>query len=238
MGLMWEGEGQYVGFMTHPVTNSGGPADTDLFNPTPGSNDFDMETAFFYHLFPNVAVTIYPHSVYTLVMLPVAPGKTRETLYLLQHPESRLLSDSDEEFREKADNLLGFVTKVSEEDIWVCNKVAKGLRNSQYRGGRFQPEMEQTCYRFQNMVADAMTSKPANLLYPPKMHDWNGTFPHLRPGYVPPVVEEEIADNLLNIDGMTSQDTVEETQYSLLAVDPETETVKVVVPDLDLERSP
>jgi len=231
--LMWEGTGQYVGFMTHPVTNSGGPADTDLFNPTPGSNSFEQQTAFFFHLFPNVAVTCYPHSVYTLVMLPISAGKTKETLYLLQHPESRLLSDSDEQFREKADNLLNFVTKVNEEDIWVCNKVARGLRNSQYRGGRFQPDMEQTCYRFQNMVADSMTSKPANLLYPPKMTDWNAAFPHLIPGYIPPIPQEEVADTLLNIDGMTSEDAMEEQQFSLLEVDPETETVKVLVPELE-----
>lgn len=244
---MWDGYGQYVGFMTHPVTNSGGPADLDLFHPTPYSNKFDQETAFFYHLFPNVSVTIYPHSVYTLVMLPMGPGKTKETLYLLQHPESRLENDSDEQFRAKADALLGFVTKVNDEDIWVCKKVAKGLRNSQYRGGRFQPDMEQTCYRFQNMVADSMTNRK-DLIYPPQMMDYYRAFPHLHADYKTPENEvpleetESMADTLLNIDGMTSHDVVEsaeqgeEVQYSVVEVNLETQTVEVVVSELDLEK--
>jgi len=167
---MHSGEGQYVGFVTRPVTNCGGPADTDLFHPTPNTNVYDQTTAYFYHLFPNVSVTIYPHSVYTLVMLPTGPGTSQETLYLLQHPDSRLETDTDEIFKQKTDALMNFVTKVNDEDIWIVNRVSKGVRNSKYRGGRFSPDMEETCYRFQNMLADGMIER--NIVYPSEVTDY------------------------------------------------------------------
>jgi len=167
---MNSGEGQYVGFVTRPVTNCGGPADTDLFHPTPNTNEYDQTTAFFYHLFPNVSVTVYPHSVYTLVMLPQGPGKSKETLYLLQHPDSRLEQDCDVTFKQKADALMKFVTNVNDEDIWIVNRVSKGVRNSKYRGGRFSPDMEETCYRFQNMIADSMIDR--NLVFPAEVTDY------------------------------------------------------------------
>merc|ERR1719326_863932 len=137
---MNEGYGNYIGFVTAPVTNCGGPADTDLFNPTPNTTEKDQTTAYFYHIFPNVSVTVYPHSVYTLIMLPEAPGKSKETLYLLQHPDCRLETDTDEEYNTKADNLMKFVTNVNDEDIYIVNRVSKGLRNTHYRGGRFAPD--------------------------------------------------------------------------------------------------
>lgn len=168
---MNEGEGNYIGFVTAPVTNCGGPADTDLFNPTPNTTEEDHSTAYFYHIFPNVSVTVYPHSVYTLIMLPEAPGKCKETLYLLQHPECRLETDTDEEYDTKADKLMKFVTNVNDEDIYIVNRVSKGLRNTHYRGGRFAPDMEMTCYRFQNMLADAMIQREA--IYPKNVLDYN-----------------------------------------------------------------
>lgn len=179
MHHMNEGKGQYVGFVTRPVTNCGGAADTDKFHPTPGSTPLDQETAYFYHIFPNVSVTIYPHSVYTLVMLPFGPGRSKEILYLLQHPKSKLESDSMEVYREKQKALFDFVTNVNHEDIVICEAVSKGLRNPQYRGGRFSPDMEKTCYRFQNMIADTMAGmKPG--LYPPDMTDYYKAFPHMK----------------------------------------------------------
>lgn len=177
--FMNEGNGQYVGFVTRPVTNCDGPADIDKFNPTPGSTSIDQETAYFYHIFPNVSVTIYPHSVYTLVMLPFGPGRSKEILYLLQHPKSKLENDTKEQYAEKQKALFDFVCTVNAEDITICNQVSAGLRNPQYRGGRFSPDMERTCYRFQNMIADTMADmKPG--LYPPDFNSYYKAFPTMR----------------------------------------------------------
>jgi len=238
---MHSGEGQFVGFVTRPVTNCGGPADTDLFHPTPNSNVYDQSTAYFYHLFPNVSVTIYPHSVYTLVMLPTGPGQSQETLYLLQHPDSRLETDSDEVFKQKKDALMNFVTKVNDEDIWIVNRVSKGVRNSKYRGGRFSPEMEETCYRFQNMIADGMIDR--NNIFPTEVTDY---YEHvMRPlewrDMMVPEGATLLADQNIAVEpekfsvvefdpesGMTVVLDQIDASQKILGIDPETESVKIV----------
>jgi hypothetical protein len=103
-------------------------------------------------------------------MLPTGPGQSQETLYLLQHSDSRLETDSDEVFKQKKDALMNFVTKINDEDIWIVNRVSKGVRNSKYRGGRFSPDMEETCYRFQNMIADGMIDR--NNIFPTEVTDY------------------------------------------------------------------
>eukprot|EP00494_Astrolonche_serrata_P025385 UN25646 len=234
--IMNEGDGLYTGFVTHPVTNSGGPADTSNFNPTPKSNEYENQTAFFYHIFPNVSVTVYPHSVYTLVMTPTTAGKCKETLYLLQHPDCRLKTDTDEECKRKTDDLFDFVCQVNNEDVWIVNRVAKGLKNSQYRGGRFSPEMEQACYRFQNMVADALTSMSPGV-YPPNVIDYYKAFPHMKKDYVNPTEEmfEETSSHaeLLNIGGTTSEEaeaTPETTAaFTVVEIDPVSDTITPLV---------
>jgi len=255
--LMQEGSGNYVGFVTHPVTNSGGAADTTNFNPTPQTTTYDQQTAFFYHLFPNVSVTVYPHSVYTLVMLPTAPGKCKETLYLLQHPDCKLETDTQEEYQSKVDALFKFVCKVNDEDVWVVKRVSKGLRNSQYVGGRFSPDMEKTCYRFQNMIGDAMTGLYPGV-YPPQMTDYYKSFPHMKEtksqddmatAISQSQLNEEIFEEentvyaeLLNIEGTTSSTETEEQAehqssqtFSVVEMDPATDSMKVLMKDQEFK---
>mmetsp|Transcript_10184 Transcript_10184/g.24276 ORF Transcript_10184/g.24276 Transcript_10184/m.24276 type:complete len:476 (-) Transcript_10184:298-1725(-) len=173
-----QGPGNYVGFVTNPLTNSGGCMDLDQFHPTPGggaltTSEWDAkDTAFFYHLFPNVSITVYPHSVYTLIMLPQQePGRTYEKLTFLQHPGSRLETDTDEQYAQKVEAALGFVCNVNQEDVDICEMVGHGVRQGPYEGGVFSPTMEHTVYRYQNMVIDALTGA-APPLYPPVMKDY------------------------------------------------------------------
>eukprot|EP00493_Phyllostaurus_siculus_P027888 UN28236 len=65
---------------------------------------------------------------------------------------------------------MKFVTNVNDEDIWIVNRVSKGVRNTKYRGGRFSPDMEETCYRFQNMLADSMIER--NVVFPAEVTDY------------------------------------------------------------------
>jgi len=166
-----QGDGKYVGFVTNPLTPTG--TVTDLagnWNLSPGQEElaakapfqFDpRNTAFFYHIFPNVSITIYPHSTYTLIMLPTNdPMRTVEKLSFLQHPGCRLAGEADETFTEKRQTVYDFVKEVNAEDVEICEGVAKGVLQNSYRGGMFSPEHEWTTYRFQNLVADVMTSVP------------------------------------------------------------------------------
>jgi len=171
-----QGDGNYCGFVTSPLTDSGGAADSTLFNPHPDHPRGDLDTAFFYHLFPNVSITVYPHSVYTLLMFPNGPGKCNEKLSLLQHPVSRLATDGDATYELKTKALMKFVCTVNDEDIEICEGVQKGLKVSGYKGGIFHDPMERSVYRFQNMIADKMQGVNPGL-YPAEMTSHRDAFP-------------------------------------------------------------
>lgn len=158
----YQGEGRYCAFVTEPVTDSGGAADTTLFHPTPSRHASGLPekyrtTAYFYHIYPNVSVTCYPHSVYLLIMLPDKVGRAHENLLLLQHPESRREEDDDETHRLKQKALMDFVCQVNDEDVTIVERLARGLTNEAYPGGIFAPIAEQAVHRFQNFVIDGMT---------------------------------------------------------------------------------
>lgn len=176
-----QGPGKYMSFVTSPLANSGSVTDLDQFHMTPGHEELAKhapkkfnasDTAYFYHLFPNVSVTIYPHSVYTLIMLPHSSGKANEKLTLLQHPACRLESDDDEKYQNKMEQLLDFVCEVNDEDIEICERLDKGMRQSAYKGGMFSTDMEFTIYRFQNLLADVMTNEPPRV-FPEEMFDYD-----------------------------------------------------------------
>eukprot|EP00951_Prasinocladus_malaysianus_P016130 scaffold125216_cov37-Prasinocladus_malaysianus.AAC.1 len=53
-------------------------------------------TAHFVHLFPNVAISVYPHSAYIIIMNPQAPDCTEERAVLLVHPDLEKTKDDPE----------------------------------------------------------------------------------------------------------------------------------------------
>lgn len=162
-----QGDGKYVGFVTSPLSVTDSACDANHWNLSPGLEEvakaapcrFDPnKTAYFYHLFPNVSITIYPHSVYTLIMLPGKdPSTSFEKLSFLMHPKCRLEGDDTETFERKQQEVYNFVKDVNKEDMEICELVAKGVRQSSYSGGMFCPEHEWTTYRFQNLMADTLT---------------------------------------------------------------------------------
>eukprot|EP00479_Gromia_sphaerica_P014366 TRINITY_DN84_c0_g1_i1.p1 TRINITY_DN84_c0_g1~~TRINITY_DN84_c0_g1_i1.p1 ORF type:complete len:233 (-),score=40.83 TRINITY_DN84_c0_g1_i1:109-807(-) len=93
----------YINFRTYPLADCGGPADTDVFNFVDGINDEEKKQLAFYHIYPNVSISLYTHSAYTLIMLPDAkdPEKSTEHLTLLMPPGSRCEGDSDEVYSKK-----------------------------------------------------------------------------------------------------------------------------------------
>jgi len=155
----YQGHGQYVGFATSPLTNCGGPGDSHNFNAFPRINKVETNSALFFQIFPNISVTLYPHSMYTLIKFPHSPGITKESLTLLMAPGAQLPSDSPEVHKEKCDKLMDFVTTINDEDVVALEKLHKGLKmaNQTSTYGEFLPEYDWPIHRFQNMVLDAVS---------------------------------------------------------------------------------
>jgi choline monooxygenase len=147
----WQGTGMYVGFCTSPIaanTDGGGwqglPALSTL-------NEDDATSARFVWLFPNLAINALPNHTFLMLPRPTAPGHTRETVYLLAHPESSASAPDGE-----VDALLAFWDEVNREDIEIVERVQAGVVDPAYTGGRMCYRFEEPVHRFQNMVIDRL----------------------------------------------------------------------------------
>jgi len=170
--LPYQGSGQYVGFVTAPLTDSGGPGDSDKFNHFQRISRTEAGAALFFQIFPNVSVTIYPHSVYTLMTFPThTAGVTQEQLTLLMAPGARKSSDSNDEYEEKNRQLLRFVSNINDEDVTAIENLQVGLHNAVRQGmsGEFLPHYDWPIHRFQNMVLNGLHGQPLNEEYMPTL---------------------------------------------------------------------
>lgn len=153
--LPYQGRGQYIGFATAPLTDSGGPGDSHNFSNFPRLRGIESSAALFFQIFPNVSVTIYPHSVYTLMTFPTdTPGVTKERLSLLMGPTARKQGEDEHTYRTKCKNLMDFVIKVNDEDVDAIENLQRGLANAAQQDiqGEFIPMYDWPIHRFQNMV--------------------------------------------------------------------------------------
>ncbi|CAJ1328970.1 unnamed protein product [Effrenium voratum] len=168
----YQGGGQYVGFVTSPLTDCGGPGDKINFNSFPRLRAIESNSALFFHIFPNVSVTIYPHSVYTLLTLPSgAHGRTQEQLTLLMSPEARKNDTSQDEYHERCDALMKFVVNINDEDVDAIENLQQGLSNLEGQGmhGEFIPKYDWPVHRFQNMVLSGLHGHALNEDNMPKL---------------------------------------------------------------------
>lgn len=152
----WQGTGMYVGFCTSPIapdTEDGGWQSG--LAPISGLSSSDATSARFVWLFPNVAVNLLPNHVVIILARPVSPGLTRETLYLLIHPEAADGNDTEQ----AVDDLASFWDTVNREDIDIVERVQRGLSSTPFPGGRLCYRFEESLHRFQNMVIDRMVGK-------------------------------------------------------------------------------
>jgi choline monooxygenase len=171
----YQGKGQYVGFCTAPLTDCGGPGDSHMFNPFPRLAKTESSAALFFQIFPNVSVTIYPHSVYTLMCFPgSSPGETKEQMTLLMAPGARKQQDAPDQYAQKCDDLFNFVARINEEDIEAIQNLQRGLMNARGVGvpGEFLPKYDWPVHRFQNMVIRGLQGDTLDESFMPKYDTW------------------------------------------------------------------
>ncbi len=165
-----QGRGQYIGFVTEPLTRGGTPIDPGVLPDFPGLDAAQRDTAVFHSLFPNVFYFLLPSHMFMVRLEPISPTETREVADLLVHPT--LLDDGaavDEatgetlgrdEIERRLDAMWEFYLETNREDIVACEHVQEGVSSEPYQGGRMSFRFEETIHRFQNMVADHMVGEP------------------------------------------------------------------------------
>ncbi|MGA7271569.1 MAG: aromatic ring-hydroxylating dioxygenase subunit alpha [Acidimicrobiia bacterium] len=147
----YQGPGMYTGMTTNPVSRDENSVWLDL-PPHPGVAGDDLTSGRFMLIFPNLALSLLPNHAFVMVLAPNGPGESRESTFLLTHPDTV----QGEESRGALENLHAFWDDVNREDIDIVERVQRGISTPEYRGGRMCYRFEEPLHRFQNMVIDRM----------------------------------------------------------------------------------
>jgi len=123
-----------------------GRDDEDVFSLPPGSPDHGQRVAAYYFwLFPNLMLNVYPWGISINVVSPLAVDQTRVTFLSYVWDVSRL------------DRGAGAgLDRVEREDEAVVEGVQNGVRSRLYDRGRYSPTREQGVHHFHRLLARAM----------------------------------------------------------------------------------
>lgn len=98
-------------------------------------------------LYPNLGLPCYEPGFYTLSVSPVGPRRTRLTYTF--HFNAK-------QSQEEIDEFLGFVDKVTAEDMDICAKVQRNYENSVLENGLLHPERENGVVYFHERLRRAI----------------------------------------------------------------------------------
>lgn len=119
----------------------------DAFALPVGSPDYGQSiAAYYYWLFPNTMLNIYPWGISINVVAPLAPDRTRVSFLPYVWDASKL------------DQGAGAgLDRVEREDEAVVEGVQKGIRSRLYRRGRYSPSREIGVHHFHRLLAEFLS---------------------------------------------------------------------------------
>jgi choline monooxygenase len=109
------------------------------------------ERAFYYWLFPNFMVNLYPGNVQLNIIVPLGHDKTL-TIFEWHHTEP-----GDPESWNDLQDAIAFSDQVQKEDIELCEDVWRNLQTGIYDTGRFSVKRENGVHHFQGLLADFLS---------------------------------------------------------------------------------
>jgi choline monooxygenase len=116
----------------------------EAFEPPQGSPDHGLRVAAFYWwVFPNLMLNVYPWGLSLNVVQPLAPDRTRVTF-------RGFVRDASRAGRGAGTGL----DQVELEDEAAVESVQRGLRARLYRGGRYSPVHERGVHQFHRLLAE------------------------------------------------------------------------------------
>ena len=114
----------------------------DVFDLPPSSPDYGQKiAAYYFWLFPNTMLNVYPWGISVNVVRPLAPDRTRVSFLSYVWDPSRL------------DRGAGAgLDRVEREDEAVVESVQRGVRSHIYKRGRYSPTREQGVHHFHRLL--------------------------------------------------------------------------------------
>jgi choline monooxygenase len=121
----------------------------DVFDLPPGSPDHGQSiAAYYYWLFPNTMVNVYPWGISINVVRPLAPDRTKVSFLSYVWDPARL------------DRGAGSgLDRVEREDEAVVESVHRGLASRIYRRGRYSPAREQGVHHFHRLLTRCLAGE-------------------------------------------------------------------------------
>jgi choline monooxygenase len=118
----------------------------DVFDLPRSSPDFGQKiAAYYYWVFPNTMLNVYPWGISVNVVRPLAPDRTKVSFLSYVWDPSRL------------DRGAGSgLDRVEREDEAVVESVQRGVRSRIYRRGRYSPAREQGVHHFHRLLEQAL----------------------------------------------------------------------------------
>ncbi|HVS01981.1 MAG TPA: SRPBCC family protein, partial [Thermoanaerobaculia bacterium] len=101
--------------------------------------------AYYFWVFPNLMLNVYPWGLSINVVRPLAVGRTRVSFLSWVWRPEKLASGAG-----------AALDRVEREDEEVVECVQRGVRSRLYRRGRYSPTREQGVHHFHRLVAAAL----------------------------------------------------------------------------------
>ncbi len=122
----------------------------EAFDLPPGSPDHGQSiAAYYYWLFPNTMVNVYPWGISINVVRPLAPDRTKVSFLSYVWDPARL------------DRGAGAgLDRVEREDEAVVESVQRGLASRIYHRGRYSPAREQGVHHFHRLLTRCLAGEP------------------------------------------------------------------------------
>jgi len=125
-----------------------GKGGDQCFSPPPGSPDHGKNiAAYYYWVFPNTMINVYPWGVSVNVVRPMGVDVTRVSFLSYVRDASKLDSGAG-----------AGLDRVEREDEAVVEAVQRGMKSRNYDRGRYSPTREQGVHHFHRMLVSALTA--------------------------------------------------------------------------------
>jgi choline monooxygenase len=105
------------------------------------------DEAFYYWVFPNLMLNLYPGNLQVNLVVPLGPERT---LTRFEWYVAEPLDAAAEQAFEKS---VALSEQVQREDMDICEAVQRGLRSATYRQGRYSVRRENGVHHFHGLLA-------------------------------------------------------------------------------------
>lgn len=111
-----------------------------------------QSNAFYFWIFPNLMLNIYPDNLSTNLILPLGPEKTLTVFEWFFHDTESV------EAKETIRLTTALSDEIQAEDIAICEAVQRGLRSASYDRGRYSVKRENGLHHFHALWYEFMSA--------------------------------------------------------------------------------